>query len=196
VALLLRFADCQPILLYDPAHHALGLAHAGWRGVVQGIARRTVEAMVEAFGTRPQDLVVGLGPAIGPCCYTVGHKVAAAMGYSLPDWNQVMTLQDEDAWSFDLTAANAQQLVAEGVLNIELSNLCTACHQNEFYSHRGDNGRTGRFAVVAYLDPRTKEEEVRAKTRTPSELEPEEVASFTLHPPGFPGFGEFVEGDR
>ena len=196
VALLLRFADCQPILLYDPVHHAVSLVHAGWRGVAQGIARRAVEAMVDAFGTRPQELMAGLGPAIGPCCYTVGHKVAAAMGYSLPYWNKVMTLQDEDAWSFDLSAANAQQLAAEGVLHIEMADLCTACHQDEFYSHRGDNGRTGRFAVVVYLKPRTREEEVQTKTLTPTELKPEEVASFTLHPPGFPGFGEFVEGDR
>jgi YfiH family protein len=153
VALLLRFADCQPVLLYDPGHHAVGLIHAGWRGVAQGIVRRAVEAMHDAFDTRAEELVAGLGPAIGPCCYTVGHSVAAAMGYALPDWSQVMSLLGEDEWRFDLSAANAQQLVAEGVTRIEQAGLCTACHEDEFYSHRGDNGCTGRFAVVVFLDP-------------------------------------------
>ena len=91
LGLLLRFADCQPILLYDPVRHALGLIHAGWRGAAQGIALRAVETMQEAFGTRPQDLIAGLGPAIGRCCYAVGDNVAAAMGYALPDWQQVMS---------------------------------------------------------------------------------------------------------
>jgi YfiH family protein len=93
LALMLRFADCQPILLYDPVHHALGLIHAGWRGVAEGIAYRAVETMQAAFGSRPQELLAGLGPAIGSCCYTVGHKVAAVMGYALPDWSQVMSLE-------------------------------------------------------------------------------------------------------
>jgi YfiH family protein len=195
VALLLRFADCQPILLYDPVHHALGLIHAGWRGVAQGIARRAVETMVGVFGSHPQALLAGLGPAIGPCCYTVGQKVAAAMGYALPDWNQVMTLQGEDQWRFDLPAANAQQLTAEGVQQIEQAHLCTACRQDEFYSHRGDHGRTGRFAVVAYLEPRVGEREARAAAKPWEERAMGESTPFSLHPPGFPAFDEVMEGD-
>jgi len=191
IALLLRFADCQPILLYDPAHHVLGLIHAGWRGVAQGIARRAVETMVQAFGTRPGDLLAGLGPAIGPCCYTVGDKVAAAMGYVLPDWSQAMTSLGEDQWSLDLSAANAQQLAAEGVQQIESANLCTACHQDEFYSHRAGNGRTGRFAVAAYLEPghapvqATPTSGSQDQRQPPTPSQPE-----SLNPPGFPAFGE------
>lgn len=197
VALLLRFADCQGILLYDPAHHALALAHAGWRGVAQGIARRAVETMVQAFDTRPGDLLAGLGPAIGPCCYTVGDKVAAAMGYVLTDWSQAMSALGENQWSLDLSAANAQQLAAEGVQQIESANLCTACHQDEFYSHRAGNGRTGRFAVAAYLEPG------RATLRAapapaPDSQErsqpPTPLPSDSVNPPGFPSFGEHSEG--
>jgi YfiH family protein len=195
VGLLLRFADCQPILLYDPAHHALGLIHAGWRGVAQGIARRAVETMVQAFGTRPEDLLTGLGPAIGPCCYTVGDKVAAAMGYVLPDWSQAMTSLSEDQWSLDLSAANAQQLAAEGVQQIESADLCTACRQDEFYSHRAGNGRTGRFAVAAYLEPgraptrATLPPDAQEQRQPPAPSQPD-----SLHPPGFPAFGEHSEG--
>jgi hypothetical protein len=200
VALLLRFADCQPILLYDPARHAVGLIHAGWRGVAQGIARRAVEVMRESFGTRSQDLVAGLGPAIGPCCYTVGHEVAAAMGYALRDWKRVMSPQGEDEWRFDLPAANAQRLHAEGVRHIEQANLCTACHQDEFYSHRGDNGLTGRFAVVAFLKPRGGDAGL-GQEKGPSKNMPLEgggVEPTMLdwpYPPGFPSFGETLEED-
>jgi YfiH family protein len=195
VGLLLRFADCQPILLYDPAHHALGLIHAGWRGVALGIARRAVEVMQEAFGSQPEELIAGLGPAIGPCCYTVGQNVAAAMGYALPNWRQVMSLLDEDQWRFDLPAANAQQLAAAGVHEIEEAHLCTACHSQEFFSHRADSGRTGRFAVLAYLRAEA------ARTGTGGAEAPlgqdEPLASadvISLQPPGFPSFDELAGG--
>ncbi len=197
IALMLRFADCQPILLYDPAHHALGLVHAGWRGVAQGIARRGVETMHQAFGTRPQDLIAGLGPAIGAECYTVGQNVAAAMSYALPDWSGVLTLQGEDTWRLDLSGANAQQLAAAGVTQIEHSHLCTACRRDEFYSHRGDNGRTGRFAVVAFLERRAGVPSGRETTASRTHPDSERSTSPTsLDPPGFPALWEKTGGDR
>jgi YfiH family protein len=194
VGLLLRFADCQPILLYDPAHHALGLVHAGWRGVAQGIAHRAVETMQERFGTQPQDLIVGLGPAIGPCCYTVGQNVAAAMGYALPDWSQVMQRREE-GWRLDLSAANIQQLTADGVEEIEEARICTACRGAEFFSHRAGNGRTGRFAVVAYLRTQSNHArivELAAGQHGPGPEEPPLPDS--LLPPGFPPLHESGEG--
>lgn len=195
VALLLRFADCQPILLYDPVRHALALVHAGWRGVAQGIARRAVEAMKAAFGTDPQQLLAGLGPAIGPCCYTVGHNVAAAMGYALPDWTQVMSAESEDVWRLDLSAANAQQLRAEGVSSIEQAGICTHCRLDEFYSHRGDNGQTGRFAVVTYLEPRSGGRGESVEAVDESRPSPDPLSEFdSLNPPGFPAFYEVMEG--
>jgi YfiH family protein len=196
LALLLRFADCQPILLYDPAHHALGLIHAGWRGVAQGIARRAVETMRRAFGSRASELIAGLGPAIGPCCYTVDHHVAAAMGYVLPNWNQAMSLLEEDRWQLDLSAANAQQLTAEGVRQIEQAHLCTACHNDEFFSHRADKGQTGRFAVVAYLQTSSREQKKKETIAAQREQRPEEaITPDSLHPPGFPALGEFIGSD-
>jgi len=210
LALLLRFADCQPILLYDPERHALGLVHAGWRGVAQGAAIRAVEAMQASFGSRPDTLVAGLGPAIGPCCYVVGDEVAAAMGYALPDWRRVMhplppplaeqSVQGEEpeggtAWRFDLPAANAQQLAAVGVASIEQAGMCTACHSDEFYSHRASHGQTGRFAVVAMLGLRpagldgARAEAQSAETRR--QAKPGALDS--LAPPGFPSFQELLQ---
>jgi YfiH family protein len=195
LALLLRFADCQPILLYDPLRHAVALIHAGWRGVAQGIARRAVEAMHAAFDTNPQQLLAGLGPAIGPCCYTVGHNVAAAMGYALPDWKQVMSAESEDVWRLDLSAANAQQLRAEGVSSIEQAGICTHCRLDEFYSHRGDNGQTGRFAVVTYLAPRSGGRGESVAATDESRPSPDPLAEYdSLDPPGFPSFYEVMEG--
>jgi YfiH family protein len=191
LALLLRFADCQPVVLYDPAHHAAGLLHAGWRGVAQGIVRRGVEAMAEAFGSRPRDLLAGLGPAIGPCCYTVGHEVAAAMGYALPDWREVMKLVGDDQWSLDLSAANAQQLAAAGVARIEQAHLCTACRSDEFFSHRAENGHTGRFAAVVVLEPRAEETETEDAGGTATG----EAGLESLQPPGMPSFGEITGGE-
>lgn len=197
LALMLRFADCQPILLYDPEHHVLGLAHAGWRGVAQGIARRMVEAMQQAFGSQPAALLAGLGPAIGPCCYTVGHEVAAAMGYALPDWTKVMQSEGQEGWRLDLPGANAQQLAAAGVARIEEAGICTACHNDEFFSHRADDGRTGRFAVVAYLQPGT-EAEAGQKDDAAQDLAVDDgLALFdSLQPPGLPGFGSIEEGEQ
>jgi hypothetical protein len=198
LGLLLRFADCQPILLYDPEHHALGLIHAGWRSIAQGIARRAVEAMAEAFGTRPPALLAGLGPAIGPCCYTVGHEVAAAMGYALPNWQKAMAPEGDEQWRLDLSAANTQQLVAAGLKKkqIEAANLCTSCHRDEFFSHRGDRGRTGRFAAVAFLQPRSRPAMVEEPASPVAEASDTPKAVDSLHPPGFPAFGNTIGEKR
>jgi YfiH family protein len=193
VGLLLRFADCQPILLYDPPNQALALVHAGWRGVAQAIARRAVEGMQEAFGTRPQELIAGLGPAIGPCCYSVGQDVASAMGYVLPDWEKALRLE-AGTWFFDLPEANGQQLKAAGVQNIEQAHICTACHVDEFFSHRAEGGRTGRFGVMAFLA--THAQRPGRKSVNPQEIEQEEPDTQSLHPPGLPAFEELRSNKR
>jgi polyphenol oxidase len=154
--LMLRFADCVPVWLYDPGHHAIGLAHAGWRGTAQRIAAKTVRAMGAAFGSRPEDVIAGLGPAIGPCCFEVGPDVIEAVRRALPDAEAPVGRHGfgaivPDASHLDLWEANAVQLRDEGVRRIEVAELCTSCHVDAFFSHRREKGRTGRFAVVAGL---------------------------------------------
>ena len=190
VALMLRFADCQPILLYDPARHALGLIHAGWRGLAQGVVRRAIEAMQHAFGSDPRNLIAALGPAIGPCCYEVGDNVATAMGYALPNWRRVLQ-RDGSKWRLDLPAGNAQQLAVTGVAHIEEAGICTSCHYDEFYSHRAEHGLTGRFAVVAYLHPRLADDENPLPiSRMSVVASPETATPDSIHPHGFPPFGD------
>ncbi|HOT90428.1 MAG TPA: peptidoglycan editing factor PgeF [Anaerolineae bacterium] len=150
VALLLRFADCTPILFYDPAQRALGLAHAGWRGIAAGVVPATVAAMQAAFGTRPADVWAGIGPTIGPQHYSVGVEVVQAIQAALPAGAGVAEQRD-GRWYLDLAGAVTAQLRAVGVVQIVNSGLCTAGRVDEWYSHRAENGRTGRFGVLAML---------------------------------------------
>lgn len=151
VYLLMTFADCVPIILYDPVGDALGLVHAGWRGTVGGVALRAVEQMMQSFGSRADQMVAAIGPAIGPCCYEVGHEVVkVARGARLHD---SLLADPGGRLCFDLRQANCTQLLRAGLrpVNLEVADLCPACQTHLFFSHRGEMGRTGRFAVIAGL---------------------------------------------
>jgi len=148
VALMLRFADCLPILLYDPVRRAIGLAHAGWKGTIGGIAAKTASAMMEACGSRPADIVAGLGPCIGPCCYQVGSEVIELVKANFNHWQGLLRPQGDGSVNFDLWEANRRPLAELGVEEIEVIRLCTAYRTDEFFSHRAEGGRTGRFAVI------------------------------------------------
>ena len=151
VLLMLRFADCVPIMLYDPRQRAIGLAHAGWRGTVAGVAQAAVGAMERALGCRPPDIVAGIGPAIGPCCYEVGEEVTDVVREALPSVAQLLTRRSNGRWHLDLWAANRHQLAQSGVRQIEVAAICTACHTDEWFSHRAEHGTTGRFGAAIGL---------------------------------------------
>jgi YfiH family protein len=151
IPLMQRFADCTPLVLYDPAHQVLGLAHAGWRGVVQGVALKSVQAMTLAFGSCPGDIVAGIGPSIGPCCYEIGSDVVTQVQDAFRESKRWLLAKGDGAIHLDLWAANHQQLQAAGVSHIDVAEICTACHTQEFFSHRAERGRTGRFGVMAVL---------------------------------------------
>lgn len=150
--LCLRFADCVPVLLFDPVRRAVGIAHAGWRGTVKTIAAAMVHEMTRTFGTRPGDLWAGLGPAIAPCCYAVSRDLVESPGMRY-QWPASAIQVREGVHYVDLWQANLKQLADAGVPRerIAVSGICTACHTADFYSHRAEQGRTGRFAVVIGL---------------------------------------------
>lgn len=149
--LLMTFADCLPILAYDPVQHRLGVAHAGWRGTVDGVALSLVHALRVA-GSEAADLLVGLGPAIGPCCYEVGENVAAR-ARAWPAGDRWLRPGRRGRPHFDLAAANEAILRRAGVRQIERAGHCTACRVDLFFSHRGEPPLTGRFALLAALAP-------------------------------------------
>jgi YfiH family protein len=145
-ALMLRFADCTPVLLADPRQRAVAVVHAGWRGSAVRAAGAAVEALTNAAGSRPQDIVAGIGPAIGPCCYRVGQDVVEAFA----DRPELFASGKLDLWE-----ANRQALVEAGVLpeHIELAGVCTQCESERFFSHRANQGQpAGRFAAVIGLE--------------------------------------------
>lgn len=143
--LLATFADCYPIILYDPECHALGLVHAGWRGTVAGVAGLAVAALQREYGSRPEDLHAGIGPGICGSCYEVGPEVANRFP---PD---VIRPRAGGRFLLDLAAANTGQLIESGVPpdRVHVHPACTM-ESADLPSHR----RTGdgvRFACLASL---------------------------------------------
>lgn len=151
--LFLVFADCVPVLLYDPRSHALGLCHAGWRGTVNGAATATLWAMQAAYDTQPVDVMVGIGPSIGPQSYEVGQNVVELAQARLPQADRFFTYPNGNP-HFDLWQANAAQLNRAGVpeSQIEISAMDTAQNTTDFFSHRAEKGRCGLFGVLAWLE--------------------------------------------
>ena len=151
VTLLMRFADCVPIFLYDPEHHAIGLAHAGWLGTARGTAAHAVRAMKDAFGTRPAELLAGMGPSIGPDHYIIGDDVVQAIRQAFGARADELLSVHDDQVHLDLWLANRRLLEGEGVESIEGAGVCTACHLEDWYSHRAEQGKTGRFGALMAL---------------------------------------------
>ncbi len=153
VPLMLFFADCVPVLIVDPVHKAIGLAHAGWKGTVAHIGQRTLLAMQTHFGTKPEDCLVGIAPSIGPCCYEVNDVVIQELGKQFSNWEQFVQ-PSGDKWKLDLWQANCFQLEEIGVVpsNIVVSKVCTACNHELFFSYRSDQGSTGRIGAVMALE--------------------------------------------
>ncbi len=150
-ALAVRGADCVPLLIADRRTGAVAAAHAGWRGTMAGTAVAALNTMREAFGTAPADVVVALGPSIGPCCYQVGQSVveACAAAGHVPAQAQRWFTRGADL-RLDLWTANVDQLVAAGVPDAQVhqSRLCTACHSEQFFSYRKEGEGIGRLAGV------------------------------------------------
>jgi YfiH family protein len=155
--LSLVFADCAPILIYDPDHHALGVVHAGWRGSLDGAAPALLGAMQAAYGADPSRVLVCIGPSIGPESYEVGPEVAALAQKRLPAPNAALHRPNGAQCNphLNLWEANIQLLVAAGVArnHIEVSGIDTAQNTQDFFSHRAEKGRCGLFCMVAWLLP-------------------------------------------
>jgi hypothetical protein len=167
-------ADCVPILLVDPSKRAVAAIHAGWRGTLARIAQKTVGEMRMHFDSNPAEILSAIGPAIGGCCYDVGTELVTEFTSQFADaeeyfdeprtgeepnplqWLSMMPPGHQPAPKnvrLDLPKANRSQLLAAGLrdANIFVSDLCTACHPDLFFSYRKEGANSGRLLSVIGL---------------------------------------------
>lgn len=151
--LVVSTADCLPVLFHDPLTGAVGAAHCGWRGTVKGIAGKTLGKMTTLYGADPADVRIAFGPSILAANYQVGAEVVAAFrGAGFPE--HVATPDGTGRFLLDVAAANRWLLLKDGVqpANVWESGLCTHGDSARFYSHRRDNGKTGRHWAVIKIE--------------------------------------------
>lgn len=143
MAICVKTADCVPLLFVDRRLKVAGAVHAGWRGTALKIAAKMAGIFSERFSSRNEDIMVFIGPAIGPCCYEVDSPVFEAFSAIKGMERFFYKLERKDRWNFDLLNANRFQLIEEGVPgdNIWVADICTSCRQDLFYSHRAAKGR-------------------------------------------------------
>ncbi len=148
IVLTILTADCVPILLMDSQLDVVAAVHAGWRGSKAEIVAKTVKKMCEVFSCDPENIIAGIGPAIGVCCYEVNSGVATHFHAY-----QKLTRSKKDKYMLDLAEINKQQLLNVGLLesNIEMSQICTACGVDRFFSYRKEKGCSGRFMSMICL---------------------------------------------
>jgi len=148
VVLTILTADCVPVLLYDKEKEVVAAVHAGWKGTEAMIAAKTVHKMIDVFKTDPKDIIVGISPSIGRCCYEVGKDVAQHF-FDTPE----AFISIGEKYMLDLPFINKKQLLDVGVSesNIEMSDVCTACEVERFFSYRKERGCSGRFMSMIGL---------------------------------------------
>jgi YfiH family protein len=151
VTLFMRFADCVPIMFHDPVKNVVGVSHAGWMGTVRDVAGTTVRAMQERYGSNPSDVIACIGPSIGPDHYEVGEDVISQARQLFGQDSDLVLQPHKERIHFDLWKANQYLLERAGVKQVELAGICTACHIEDWFSHRAEKGKTGRFGALISL---------------------------------------------
>ncbi|HJR78788.1 MAG TPA: peptidoglycan editing factor PgeF [Anaerolineales bacterium] len=151
VTLFMRFADCVPILLHDPRRGVIGVAHAGWMGTVRGAATAAIQSMREQYRSNPADIIACIGPSIGPDHYEIGADVILQVMQKFGDESEMVLKSHHGKIHFNLWEANRLLLTRLGVSQIEVAGICTACRTEDWFSHRAEKGRTGRFGAMIAL---------------------------------------------
>lgn len=155
VVLLTFFADCVPLLFYDPVHHAIGNAHSGWRGTVGRMGEKMVRRMEQEFGSKPEDIIGVVGPSICQSCYEVSEDVILEFqkNFEKKDWSSLYYEKENGHYQLDLWKANQIIMRESGLLleHIYCSDLCTNCHPDLLFSHRYTGGKRGNLAAAIGL---------------------------------------------
>lgn len=158
IGLATFYADCVPLMIIDPVHGAIGMAHAGWKGTVAQIGPKTIQAMHQAFGTEAKDCLVAIGPSIGPCCYEVDLPLIEVLKTKISFADQVLYPNEKGNWQLDLWETNRRLLVAAGVptTQVEIAQVCTSCYADILFSYRASGGKTGRIGAIMMIKESTK----------------------------------------
>jgi len=154
ICLIIKVADCVPILFYDPVLHLAAAIHAGWRGTVRSVTANTIHTLINAFKCKPENLIVGIGPSIGACCYEIGNEVEKAVLEKWGTTDKFLIKSNENSkLFFDMWYANKFELLRMGVKpeNIEIAGVCTKCNSDLYFSSRAGIGNTGRFCAGIML---------------------------------------------
>ena len=146
LAICIKTADCVPVLMVDRAQKIIAAVHAGWKSTAAGISAKVIRLLFERYNSDPQNLLVAIGPSIGPCCFEVDEEAAESFRIQEDCELFLSPGEKKKKWMVDLPEANRRQLINCGIHedNIDLANLCTSCRQDLFFSHRGSGGITGR----------------------------------------------------
>jgi polyphenol oxidase len=155
IAVCIKTADCAPLLFVDRRLKVIGAVHAGWRGTALGIAAKMAGIFLNRFLSRSEDIMVFIGPAIGPCCYEVDFPVFEVFSAIKGIEKFFQKRERGDRWAFDLVHANRFQLIKKGIPadNIYVADICTSCRQDLFYSHRAAKGhKEGRQLSFIMLE--------------------------------------------
>lgn len=152
ITLVTFYADCVPLYLVDPVHHAIGLSHSGWRGTVRRMGQVTMDAMKEAFGTRPEDVTACIGPSICRDCFEVGEEVAEAFAGAFdPKYRDALYRANAKPGKYQLDLWKANEIIFQeaGVPKeqIHTTNICTMCNSDYLFSHRRVGEERGNLAA-------------------------------------------------
>lgn len=148
IAIALNFADCVPVIFYDPIKEVAAIAHAGWKGTAARIAAKTVEKMISEFTSNPEDIIALIGPSIGKCCFEVKDDVKEKILASIDKSKHSEVCTNNN---IDLKLVNKAQLLAVGIKKIDLSEDCTSCQTELFFSYRKEKANTARHSAVIML---------------------------------------------
>ncbi len=152
IAIVTTHADCNAVFFFDPVKQVIGLAHSGWRGTLRGISSEMVKIMRSEYGCDPGDIIAGTGPALCQDCFEVDRDVAEDFLQKDPSYRDLM-YERGIKFYIDLKGIIRRDLMAAGLKEDNLLDmgLCTKCHKDDFFSHRGHHGKRGLMAAVMML---------------------------------------------
>jgi len=151
ITLFTYHADCLAIFFLDPVNKIIGLAHGGWKGMLNNISKEIIQEMNSKYKSKPEDIIVYISPGISQCCFETGEEVYAQFISKYEYAKKYIENSMTNKYHIDLKAIGVEQLKQCGILNIEVSDKCTYCEKDLFYSHRRDKGITGRMGAFLKL---------------------------------------------